>query len=259
MRLHVQDVGTGPIIVLLHGFPFDHAMWENQLHAWPGFRVIAPDFRGYGQSELPQNTVYLVDDLADDVLDTLDALGVSQPVILGGLSMGGYVALSIAERHPERLRALMLMDTRAGADSPEAASNRIIAAEQVSTSGETGPFLAAMLPKLVGPETRDNRPDVMSQIDAMMQRAPAQAIAATLLGLATRPDRTAILPQIAMPTLVLVGEDDAITPPAEAYSMAEVIPDVTLAVIPQAGHLAPLENPQLTNTAIELFLQSLPT
>lgn len=259
MRLHVRDVGTGPIIVLLHGFPLDHTMWEHQLHAWPGFRVIAPDLRGYGRSDLTEDTVYTVDDLADDVLDTLDALDITEPVVLGGLSMGGYLALSIAERRPERLRALMLFDTRAGADSTEAASNRITAAEQIESSGDTGPFLAVMQPKLLGPDTKSNRPDVVSQITATMQRAPAQAVAATLLGLATRPDRTLILPQICVPTLILVGEDDVITPPAEAQSMAEAIPDVTLAIIPEAGHMAPLENPRLTNTAIELFLQSLPT
>lgn len=259
MRLHVEDVGSGPVVVLIHGFPLDHTMWAEQLNAWPGYRVIAPDLRGYGRSAPTEDTLYTIDQLADDVLDTLDAMGVTRPFVLGGLSMGGYVALSIAERRPERLRGLILLDTRAEADSKEGEMNRIRTVEQIEAGGgDTSSFVAGMLPKLLASDASSHRPMVVEKVHAIMNRAPAQAVTATLLGLAARPDRTAILPKITVPTLVLVGEDDAITPPAGARTMAEAIPGATLVVIPQAGHLAPLENPGATNAAIESFLKSLP-
>jgi pimeloyl-ACP methyl ester carboxylesterase len=259
MRLNVADVGSGPVVVLLHGFPFDHAMWAEQLAALaPTHRVIAPDLRGYGQSEATPDSVYEVDEFADDVLETLDALGVAGPVVVGGLSMGGYVALAIAERFPERLRGLMLLDTRAGADTPEAAANRLTAAEHIESSGEIGPLLATMLPKLFAPATQADRPEVIDRIAATMRHAPSAVVAATLRGLAARPDRTALLPRIAVPTLVLVGVDDAITPPAEARAMAAALPRATLVEIPAAGHLAPVENPPAANAAIRSFLASLP-
>jgi pimeloyl-ACP methyl ester carboxylesterase len=258
MRLNVADVGAGPVVVLLHGFPFDHTMWAGQIAALaPSHRVIAPDLRGYGQSEAPEGSAYGVDDLADDVLETLDAIGVSGPMILGGLSMGGYVALSIADRHPGRLRGLMLMDTRAGADTPEAAANRLTAAEHIESSGETGPLLAVMLTKLFAEATRTDYPERVERIAAVMRHAPPAVVAATLRGLAARPDRTAVLPRIVVPTLVVVGAEDAITPPAEARAMAAAIPGATLVEVPAAGHLAPVENPGPVNTAIGAFLDPL--
>ncbi len=260
MRLHVEDIGTGPVIVLIHGFPLDHTMWAEQLNAWPGYRVIAPDLRGYGRSHLPEDTLYTIDQIADDVIDTLDAIGVNKPFVLGGLSMGGYVAMSIAERRPERLRGLMLLDTRAVGDTAKGEADRIRTVEQIESSGgDTRPFVADMLPKLLAPDARTRTPMVAEQVATIMNRAPAQAVTATLLGLAARPDRSAILPRISVPTLVLVGEHDAITPPDGAREMAQAIPGSTFVTIPGAGHLTPLENPQATNAAIDAFLKSLLT
>src|SRR3954471_9509993 len=121
MLLNYSDDGPGPVVVLLHGFPLDHTMWESQIQTLGSiYRVIAPDLRGHGRSAAPDG-IYPIDDMADDVVEMLDALRISEPVVVGGLSMGGYVALSLAARYPKRLRGLMLMNTRAGADSPEAA------------------------------------------------------------------------------------------------------------------------------------------
>jgi 3-oxoadipate enol-lactonase len=220
------------------------------------YRVIAPDLRGHGKSAAPEG-VYTVEELAGDVIDTLDSLAIREPVVVGGLSMGGYVALALMAARPERVRALMLMDTRAAADTPEAAGNREGLARRVETEGNTSAVVNAMLPRLFSPYTRQNRAAVIEPIAAAMERTPIRAVTGSLRGMAQRPDRTADLARIHVPTLVLVGADDVITPPDEARAMAQAIPNARLAVIPNAGHLAPLENPTATNAAILDFLRAL--
>ena len=170
--------------------------------------------------------------------------------------MGGYVALALVARYPERVRALMLIDTKAEADSPEAARGREELAGSVEAAGNSAAVVAAMLPKLFSETTRQRRPELIAQMREVMERTPARAVAGALRGMAARPDRTAELAQIAVPTLVLVGADDAITPPDEAQKMAEAIPDAQIVIIPDAGHLAPLENPEATNEAILHFLRA---
>jgi pimeloyl-ACP methyl ester carboxylesterase len=258
MLLHVEDVGPGPVVVLLHGFPLDNTMWESQ-KATVGseYRVLAPDLRGHGRSVAPDDPVYTIDAMADDVLETLDAMGIEGPVALGGLSMGGYVALSIADRYPTRLRALMLFDTRSGADSAEAAQVREDLAREVEAAGTAEPVVRALLPKLFSPATRQRRADLITRVGEQMLRTPARAVAATLRGLAARPDRTAILPKILVPTLVACGVDDVVTPPEQSRAMASAIPGARLVEVPDAGHLAPLENPAPVNLAILEFLRDL--
>src|SRR5215468_1543440 len=147
MRLAYSDEGPGPAVVLLHGFPLGRGMWIDQTHGLGSiYRVIAPDLRGHGDSPSPEG-VYTMDEMADDVIELLDTLHLDGPVVVGGLSLGGYVALSMVARYPERIRALMLMDTRAGADTPEAAQKREEMAQAVIAAGNASPVVASMIPR----------------------------------------------------------------------------------------------------------------
>ena len=257
MLLNYADDGPGPVVVLLHGFPLDLSMWDAQRETIGSmYRVIAPDLRGHGRSAAPDG-IYPIDDMADDVVELLDALRITEPIVLGGLSMGGYVALSLAARYPKRLRGLMLMDTRASADSAEAAQVREDLAREVDATGDVSPVVASMLPKLFGVSTRANRPDVIDEMRQVMAKTPARAVSGTLRGLAARPDRTADLARMSLPTLVLTGAEDALIPLEETRAMASAMPNAELVVIPDAGHLAPLENPAASNAAILRFLGSL--
>ena len=149
MDLAYADEGPGPVVVLLHGFPLSRAMWEEQLAGIGSiYRVIAPDLRGFGESPVPEG-VYTMDAMADDVVELLETLDIMGPVVVGGLSMGGYVALSLAARYPTRVRALILMDTRAGADTPEAAQGREATARAVLADDSARPVVDAMLPRLL--------------------------------------------------------------------------------------------------------------
>ena len=257
MHLAFDDVGPGPVVVLIHGFPFDRSMWSHQRSSVGSiYRLILPDLRGHGTSAAPDG-IYTVDEMADDVLELLDGLQLDEPVVIGGLSMGGYVALSIAARHPERLKGLILMNTRASADTPEAARVREELAGQVEASGNAEPVVAAMLPKLFSRSTFEKQPALVARMHDRMARTPARAVAGTLRGLADRPDRTSDLAKIAVPTLILAGSDDRLIPFEESQAMARLVPGSTLVTIPDAGHLAPLENHEATDSAILGFLRSL--
>jgi pimeloyl-ACP methyl ester carboxylesterase len=257
MDLAYADEGPGPVVLLLHGFPLSRAMWVDQLSAIGSiYRVIAPDLRGHGESPVPEG-VYTMDAMADDVVELLETLEISGPVVVGGLSMGGYVALSLAARYPTRVRALILMDTKAAADTPEAAQGRETMAQAVLAADSAAPVVAAMLPRLFGKMTSENRPERVLPLKDVMSRTSPQGIAGALRGMAARPDRRVDLPKIMVPTLVLVGDEDVITPPAEAKSMADALPNARLELISQAGHLSPYENPSDANAAILRFLKSL--
>ena len=257
MLLAFDDNGPGRVAVLLHGFPLDRAMWSAQVAEIGSiYRLITPDLRGHGETAAPDGT-YSIDAMADDVIETLDALQLRQPLVIGGHSMGGYVALSLALRYPERIRALILVDTRAGADNFDAALNRKTLARQVEATGDTSTVVDGMLSKLFSPLTRERRPEVISKLHESMVKTNPRAVVGALRGMAERPDRTGDLGRIIVPTLVLVGENDAITPPAEAEAMVQALPNARLAVIPEAGHVAPAENPSATTQAILTFLNGL--
>jgi 3-oxoadipate enol-lactonase len=257
MRLARDDRGQGPVVVLLHGFPLDRSMWSEQASALEaGYRLIVPDLRGHGESPLPDGG-YSMDEMADDVLETLDSLGIPGPVILGGLSMGGYVALSIVVRQAARVRALMLVDTRAGTDTPEGAKTRQELAARIEAEGTTAHVVDAMVPRLFSSATQRERPEVIAATRRVMERTPAKAIAGTLRGLAARPDRRGDLARIRVPTLVLVGEEDVIAPPAESESMAAAIAGSRLERVQDAGHMAPLEKPGACNAVIRSFLDAI--
>jgi pimeloyl-ACP methyl ester carboxylesterase len=257
MDLAYADEGPGPVVVLLHGFPLSREMWSEQLSGVGSiYRVIAPDLRGFGESPVPEG-VYSMDEMADDVAELLETLEIMGPVVVGGLSMGGYVAMSMAARYPTSVRALMLMDTRAAADTPEAAAGREASARAVLAADSAAPVVDTMLARLFSKTTLEQRPERVEPIKAMMQETAPQGIAGALRGMASRPDRRDQLAKIAVPTLVLVGEDDVLTTPAEGQAMADLMPDARLELIPHAGHLAPYENPSAANAAILRFLKSL--
>jgi 3-oxoadipate enol-lactonase len=257
MDLAYADEGPGPVVMLLHGFPLSRAMWVDQLSGIGSiYRVIAPDLRGHGESPVPEG-VYTMDAMADDVVELLETLEISGPVVVGGLSMGGYVALSLAARYPTRVRALMLMDTKAAPDTPEAAQAREAMAQAVIAADSAAPVVDAMLPRLFAKMTREQHPERVEPMKDVMSQTSPRGIAGALRGMAARPDRRADLPKIVVPALVLVGAEDVITPVAESKSMAEALPNARLEVISRAGHLAPYENPSDANAAILRFLKTL--
>ena len=258
MRLAYTDEGPGPAVVLLHGFPLGRGMWSEQISGIGSmYRVIAPDLRGHGDSPAPEGD-YTIDEMADDVIELLDTLGLEAPVVVGGLSMGGYVALSLVARYPERVRALMLMDTRAAADTPEAAEKREELARAVLAANDPGPVVEAMIPRLFARITREERPERVTPIRELMERNTPRGIVGALRAMATRPDRRADLASIRVPTLVMVGEEDVVTPPEEAQGLADAIAGAGLEVIPDAGHLAPYENHAVANGVLLRFLDALP-
>jgi pimeloyl-ACP methyl ester carboxylesterase len=247
----------GPPLVLLHGFPFDHSIWDHQrAELSDRRRVVALDLRGHGRSATAE-TDFAIDRQADDVLETLDTIGLTGPVALGGLSMGGYVALSIAARHPERLRALLLIDTRAAADAPEAAANRLALASRLEAEGSAEPVAQAFLPRLFGPLTHQRNPGAVEAVGRLIRATPLATLAGCLRAMAARPDRTADLATIRIPTLVVAGEHDVITTPEEARGMAEALPLGRLAIIPEAGHLTCLENPEAATGVLHAFLDDI--
>jgi pimeloyl-ACP methyl ester carboxylesterase len=257
ITLSYDDIGSGLPVVLLHAFPLARAMWRPQIQALQSrYRIIAPDLPGFGDSGAFTGAPS-VDTMADAVAALLDALAVSEPIVLGGLSMGGYVALAFARRHARRLRGLILADTRAEADSAEARANRdrTIAFARQHTAADV---IEQMLPKLLGDTTRAQRPQVADELRRIAAAQPIDGILAALQALRDRPDATAGLAGIGVPTFVLVGSEDTLTPPAVAQTLAAGIRGASLVTIAEAGHLSNLERPERFNGAIGEFLQTVP-
>jgi Predicted hydrolases or acyltransferases (alpha/beta hydrolase superfamily) len=251
--LMVEYAGNGEPIVFVHGFPLDHSMWRSQIDAFSQTHtVIAPDLRGFGQSEDSAGTVTM-EQFADDIAAILEQLHVEGPITFCGLSMGGYIAWQFWKRHPKLLKRLILCDTRAIADSPEARQTRLDAAERVLSEGQQ--FLAeSMIPKMFAPVTRERHPELVEETKRTILMNSPMGIAAAQKGLAARPDVTSWLPEIKVPALLIVGEKDEISPPDEMQTIADALPHGKLVVIPDAGHMAPLEQPQAVNDAIRQFL-----
>lgn len=245
------DQGAGSPILFVHGFPLDGSLWQPQLEALEGeYRVIAPDLRGFGESgSSPQVTM---EAYAGDLHALLDELQIDQAVLVG-LSMGGYITFAFYRAYPDRVRGLVLVDTRPHADTEEARANRAVAAAKVAEQGSEA-LADDMLEKLVSPSTMERRPDLVRSIHGMMARQPVDGIVAALHGMAERPDSRPLLGEISVPTLVVVGADDVITPVADAESMVDAIPGSELVVIPDAGHLSNLEQPRVFNQALREFM-----
>lgn len=257
VSLHVFDEGSGSPLLFVHGFPLDHTMWQAQLDRFArSHRVIAPDLRGFGNSSVTSGTVTM-ERFADDLADLLDRLRISQPVTLCGLSMGGYVAWQFWKRHRNRLEKLILCDTRAGADAPQARTARLDLAARVLQEGPG--FLAESMPeKLYAPATLAARPPFLAATQQVIRNTPPAGIAAASRGMAERLDVTAWLPEIDLPTLIIVGAKDQISPPQEMQRIAETLPRARFVIIPNAGHMAPQEEPDAVNRAIEDFLAASP-
>jgi len=244
----VREIGDGPPVILVHGYPLDGAMWSGVARALaPRFRVLKPDLPGRGETAAPSEG--RLGDYADFVQAVLDAL--PAPAGLAGFSMGGYVALELVRRRPERLRALALVDTRASADDETGRTKRDEAIATVRASG-VGAIAAAMRPRLLSPRSLSNR-DLVERVDRIMNRQKPETVEGDLIAMRDRPDARNRLREIAIPTLVLVGEDDTLTPPEDSEAMAAAIPEARLVRIGRAGHLAPMERPGAVAAALGDF------
>lgn len=256
VNLAVDIRGQGPALLLIHGYPLDHTLWEHQLAHLDGWLRIAPDLRGMGQSDAP-DLGYSMATYADDLLAVLNALGVEKAVLCG-LSMGGYVAFEILRRARERVRGLVLMDTRADADSAEGRKGRDVAAAHAREGGAEA-IADLMLPKVLARATPGDQPALAAQVRKQMAATPVAGILGALGALKERPDSLPLLPTLeGIPVLVLVGDDDQITPPASAQAMADAIPGARMTVVAGAGHLPPLERPAATTAALAEFLAVVP-
>lgn len=249
VELALDDRGSGPALLFLHGYPLDGTMWRHQAGAFVGWRTLIPDLRGLGRSDAP-DLGYSMATYADDLAGLLDAIGVDE-VVLAGFSMGGYVAFEFLRRHRPRVRGLVLADTRAQADSAEGRKGRETAMAAARDGG--APLIAdQMLPRLLGPTAPEPLRDA---VRTMMTSAPVAGILGALGAMRDRPDSTGFLSSLAgLPTLVVVGAEDQLTPPKDAEAMAKGIPGARLAVIPHAGHLAPLEQPEAFNEHLRTLL-----
>ena len=241
-------------VVLLHAFPLNATLWRPQAErAATGWRFVTPDLPGFGASVLP--AARTMEAMAREVLNVLDEQGITRAVI-GGLSMGGYVTLALYRLAPERFAAMVLADTRATADSDEQKAGR---RRMLATLAERGPAGVAdeMLPKLLGATSARERPQLAAQVRAMIESNSRDAIGGAIEAMLTRPDSRPLLPHVAVPTLVLCGEEDALTPVADSTALAAGIQGSRLVRIERAGHLSNLEAPEPFSQALNTFLGEL--
>ncbi len=254
VNLAVDQKGEGLALLFIHGYPLNRTMWRHQLGAFPGWRTIAPDLRGMGESDAP-DLGYSMATYADDLISLLDSLGVNEAVICG-LSMGGYIAMEILRQYRQRVRGLVLMDTRMEADSSEGRKARDTAAQAARDKGAAA-IADAMLPKLFASAEPEKVGPAWNEVRQMILTTPVPGIVGALSAMRDRPDSTGLLPTLEeIPALVVVGEDDRITPYASARAMAELLPMGRLEVIGGAGHLPPLERPDEVTRALADFLGS---
>jgi 3-oxoadipate enol-lactonase len=255
VSIDYRDEGTGTPVIFIHAFPLNQTMWDDQLDALQNHcRAITLDLRGFGRSEVPQGP-YLMDQMSADVRGLMTALNIDRAVFVG-LSMGGYISLSIYRNYPDSVRAMVLADTRAGADTPEARERRLKSAAKAEEGG--GRAIAEdMIPLLLGHTTRGNRPDVVERVRAMIEANSPIGIAGAQRGMAERRDSTDLLPAIDFPTLILVGAEDTLTNAGEAQDLSAAIRGARLRVLEGAGHLSNIESPQAFNAALIEFLETL--
>lgn len=244
---------AGPVL-LFHAFPLSSAMWSAE-KARPGkvCRLITPDLPGFGRA--PRQKEPSIPEMALGAARLLDEMGVREPAAVGGLSMGGYVAFEFLRRFPERVKALVLLSTRASADTPEGRAKRLKTVEDIRTKG-LEPFSRAVLPNLLGKTTLSTRPEVGRRVTEMILANRPEGVADALLAMAARRDSTDLLGAIRVPTLVVAGDEDTFIRPEEAEGMASRIPGARLEVVSQAGHLVNLEQPEFFQALLEQFLRA---
>lgn len=253
--LHVREAGRGRTVVLLHAFPLNGRMWQPQLDGLSAYgRLLAPDFPGFGRSPVAGGVPSL-EEYATAVVALLDRLQVRDVVVVG-LSMGGYVGFRMVEALGSRLAGLVLADTRANADTPEAARGRETLAAAVEREGVEA-AVDQFLPKVLGETSRANKPGLVEEVRSIMMENSVAGVAGALRALGRRPDSTAMLAGIGCPVVCVVGAEDTLTPPDVARAMADAVPNGRLAVIPGAGHLANLEAAEAFNAAVVSLLAEL--
>jgi len=253
LKIAYTDTGSGRPVVLIHGYPFNRSLWNEQVAVLgQNYRVIAPDLRGFGESDAAAETATM-DRMAQDVALLMNHLEIARATIVG-LSMGGYVALAFYKQLSSRVRALILADTRPQSDTEEAKRTRLQQAEQALSEGMAS-IADAMLPKLLTPETVSKRPDVVKRVRDMMLKTKPEGAAAALRGMAQRDDQTSLLSKISVPVLILVGAEDAITPVADSEKMNQAIAGSRLVVLENAGHVSNLERTDQFNEALLDFLK----
>jgi 3-oxoadipate enol-lactonase len=249
-----DETGAGTPVVLLHGYPFNRSMWADQIEVLSArHRVLAPDLRGHGESSTtPEATM---EEMAKDVSELMEKVNISRAAVCG-LSMGGYVALALYRMFPLRARALVLADTRPGADTEEARANREVQARKALDEGMAA-IADAMLPKLLAPNTVAKNPAVVARVREMMVKTKPEGAAAALRGMAQRRDQTSFLSRVVAPALIICGSEDMITPLSESELMHKEIGGSRLKVIEGAGHVSNIEQPTKFNEALGKFLRDL--
>jgi pimeloyl-ACP methyl ester carboxylesterase len=260
-KIKVSDVliayeqhGSGYPILFIHGYPLHRGLWQDQWIALADTaQVIVPDLRGHGESG-SSSAPHTMDNFAHDCFDLLDKLAITKPPLVCGLSMGGYIAMAMLRMHPERIAGLILTATRSAADTTDAKVKRDKTILLAQTQGAQ-PIIDSMLPYLLSPITLSTSPGIVETVKMIMASISVNTIVKDLQGLRDRLDSTALLTESRKPTLILHGADDQIVPKAEAQALQHAIPDAELVIIPDAGHLPNLEQPQLFNTAIRQFIR----
>jgi pimeloyl-ACP methyl ester carboxylesterase len=248
MILGYDEAGHGDVLLLVHGFPIDRRIWVDQLAGLSDIRrVVAPDLRGRGKSP-NEDTEWTIDTHAEDLADTIRSLGV-ESVDLAGLSMGSYIAFALLRNHPDLVRSLILVSTRAAPDAPEYKTGREMTAERAKKFG-TRALAESMIDKLLTPNVS---PEVRNQVLEMFDDVPGQASAADSLAMRDRADSTPMLASISVRTLVIEGEEEALLPKDSSRTLADAIPGSKLESIPRAGHFAPIENPEEFNRRVHAF------
>ena len=254
LLMSYEDSADRVPILWIHGYPLSSLLWEIQVTELADIaRQITPDLRGHGRSE-PTAPPYDMALFADDCVRLLDHLGLEGPVVIGGLSMGGYVALELCRRHPQRVAGLILASTRAGTDTEAGKAGRDQAAATAKDQG-VGAIVEGMLPKLLAPGTAAEQPGLVEYVRGMMLETSVEGVVGALAAMRDRVDSTNDLPEFDVPALVLHGADDQLIPIAEAELLAESLPDAELVIIPGAGHLPNLEQPDVFNDAVRGFLE----
>jgi len=269
MRIHLSDITINyedtdtkltksqPAILFIHGYPLSRKMWKPQLSGLAGSaRLLIPDLRGFGESDATSGP-YSMELLADDCLTFLDRLGINEPVIVCGLSMGGYIAFSLYRKYPRRVKGLILAATRAAADSLEAKTNRDKAIA-LAEKGGVEAIARLMLPKMLSSRTFNSRPEVVEFVRSILLSVSVPGITGVLAGMRDRPDSTSLLAQIDVPTLLIYGEEDQFASRLEVETMRDSIKDVSLHWLPDAGHLPNLEQPAIFNSLVQEYLAAFP-